>query len=337
MEMAWSSHCMPEWQGAQSLSYPRPLTSDSRDAPAWADQAEDPPKPMGHPSGSKNGIAPHGWADLRGTTASSQRRNARAWAGQAENPPKPLRAFGWTMMLLTRYLMSAALMIRQRLLRQFASLRPHRKCPGLGGPGGKPAQAYEGIRLARLRISFNSHSLSGSSFTLARCDSLLAVCTGNAQAWAGQAEYPPKPVWAFGWSGCITNRRLAKIVRRVFAPSYFVRPVRMCPGPGAPRRKRAPELKGTFIRPRQESSVTGLHSCEVKYLKSSFVSLSCRCVHLAITVPNNTPDREIQAEELRKRLKNKSVCAIQHLLLRMIRTTRPNRRCLTLRQSNPFL
>jgi hypothetical protein len=53
-----------------------------------------------------------------------------------------------------------------------------------------------------------------------------------------------------------------------------------------------------------------LQTCEVKYLKSSFVSLSCRRVHLAITVPNGALDREGQTEDLRKRLKNESVFAI---------------------------
>lgn len=32
-----------------------------------------------------------------------------------------------------------------------------------------------------------------------RSPSIAMQCAGNARAWAGQAEYPPKPVWAFGW------------------------------------------------------------------------------------------------------------------------------------------
>ena len=54
---------------------------------------------------------------------------------------------------------------------------------------------------------------------------------GNAQAWAGQAENLPKPSWAFGWINvCIVARMVE------------------CARSGGARRKRAPELMGTFLQ-----------------------------------------------------------------------------------------
>ena len=56
--------------------------------------------------------------------------------------------------------------------------------PRLGVPGGKALEPY-------------GHSVATIfAMRLVDCDVLVIR---NAQAWAGQAENPPKPVWAFGW------------------------------------------------------------------------------------------------------------------------------------------
>jgi hypothetical protein len=173
---------LKRWEAKNAHRNSKPLTLNSQPIQRRPGlgrlKAENPPKPLGHPSGSKAGdlaaarekcaiknaqarrsqaeksaraLWAFGWlrTELLAFAAPAGHRspafrclkNAQARRSQAEKSAKPVWAFGWLGL-------SRSSATRRYSLAKLASVCLIKKCPDSGGPGGKPAQVCMGIRLA---------------------------------------------------------------------------------------------------------------------------------------------------------------------------------------------